>query len=336
MTKQRRLLFCGYLLLSLIFGACQPIRADAPAAVECTDEDKINLVRAYEERFRNDDAQGVADLFTEDAVFAFDPIPHMERVSGKYKVPFIVRVDGRQAIKEMFDVLNSLDAGLIFDTPRVQEDTVIVSGKQTSSISPDYGTPGTEMAGTQMIVVRNCKIATARFIISQAALDAMPAEAAEAAARCEDHYKSSLFQRFLNGVWDGNAELAMLPWAADAVLRFDGLPRWDEASQSYVIDPAAEQKATGLSEIEQLLDLMITQETQITPDMTAQVIKGNTLTLPVVTVQQKPSLEFQALPLTEVAGIYTATFNNHCEIATLDYVYPAETLQMLTTAKVNQ
>ncbi|MEZ4731975.1 MAG: nuclear transport factor 2 family protein [Caldilineaceae bacterium] len=320
-------------LLLLVGSACQPIRPEAAIAEECTDEDKINLLRAYEERFRNDDAQGVADLFTEDAVFAFDPSPYMERASGIYKVPFVARADGREGIKAMFDLLNSLDAGVVFDTPRVQEDTVIASGKQTSSMSPDYGTPGTEMAGTQMIVVRNCSIATSRFIISQAALDAMPAEAAEAAARCEDRYKSSLFQRFLNGVWDGNAELAILPWAANAVLRFDGLPRWEEASQAYIVDPETAQQATGLPEIEPLLATMIEQQTGITPHLDVQQIEGLTLTLPVTVTQFNPSPDFSALPLTELGGVYTATFNDQCEVAALDFVYSEETLQRLNEAK---
>jgi len=329
------------LIIALLFlftlSACQPVRPEAAKVTkECTDGDKITLARTFEASFHKKDAEGLTALFTDDGVFAFDPSPYLDRTTGKYKVPFVIHVEGHKAIKSLIDVIFSLNGGDVYDSIRVQEDTVVALGNQVSSMSPAFGTPGDKMAGTEIIIVRDCKIASARFIISQEALDAMPAEAAAAAAKCEDSYKSAIFQRFVNGLWNGDLELASLPWAEDAIFRFDGLPRFDAATKAYVVDPALEQKAAGLPEIQDLLKTMIAQQTGITLTMESQQIKGATLTISDTTTQFNPSSEFKALPLPELAGVYTATFNKQCEIATLDHVYTQATLKKLTVAKAKK
>lgn len=322
------------LLLAAILSACQPIQPEAALqATECSDDAKIALLRQWEERFRTDDVDIVDTLFTKDAIFAFDPSPYPDRTSGKYQSPYVIHVEGHEAIKDLLGVIDSLDGGVTLDEIRVQEDMMVGIGHQTSSQSPAFGTPGTEMPGTQLALVRNCKLAMVRFVISQAGLDAMPAEAAEAAARCEDPYKSFVFQRFINGLWNWDIALAGLPWAEDAVFRLDGVPRYDEATKSYRIDPATAQTAANFSEIQPILAAMIEQQTGITPDIAAEQIDGLTLTLPVTITQFNPSPEFSALPLTELGGVYTATFNDQCEVATLDFAYSEETLQRLNEAK---
>ena len=322
------------LLLLALLSACQPIRPEAAVTQECNDDDKIALLRAWENRFITDDIDIVDTLFTNDAVFAFDPSPYQDRATGQYKSPFVIHVEGHEAIKNLLGVIDSLDGGVSLDEVRVQEEMLVALGRQTATQSPAFGTPGTEMAGTQLAIVRNCKLAMVRFVISQAALDAMPAEAAEAAARCEDSYKSFIFQRFINGLWNGDVAMAGLPWAEDAVFRLDGLPSYNATDKTYKIDPATEQKATGLAEIQPILTAMVEQQVGITPNLEAEQIDGLTLTLPVTVTQFNPSPEFSQLPLTEVRGVYTATFNNQCEIAMLDFVYTEETLQNLTEAKI--
>ncbi|MFN8496199.1 MAG: nuclear transport factor 2 family protein [Caldilineaceae bacterium] len=331
-----RLLIVALLALFAL-SACQPIRPEATKATkECTDADKIALARAYEAGFQKGDANTLVALFTDDGVLAFDPSPHLDRTTGKYKAPPVIHVEGHEAIKNLIDVIFSLHGGVVYDSLRVQEDMVVALGNQVSPMSPIFGTPGDKMGGTMIFLIRDCKIATARFVISQAALDAMSTEAAAVGAKCEDKYKSAVFQRFVMGLWNGDLDLATVPWAEDAVLRFDGLPRFDAATQAYVIDPAVEQKATGLPQIQDLLKTMIAQQTGITLTLETQQIKGATLTISDTTTQFNPSPEFKALPLPELAGIYTATFNKRCDIATLDHVYPQATLKKLTEAKARK
>ena len=329
--KRIQIMLLAAVLIATL-SACQPIQPESAAQAR-SDADKIALVRAWEERFVSDNIDIVDTLFTKNATFAFDPSPSPDRSTGKYNAPVAIHVEGHEAIKNILSVIDSLGGGVTIGQPRIQDEFVIAPGIQTATQSPAFGTPGTEMPGTFLMKVTDCKASMIRFVISQEALDAMPAEAEVVGARCEDSYKSFVLQRFINGLWNGDAALAGLPWSEDATFRFDGLPLYDEANKSFTIDPARELKASGWAEIDKVIATLITEQTGITPDMAAEKIDGSTLTLPFSLTQYNPSPEFGALSLTDLAGLFTATFTDRCEISNLDLTYPQATLDALNQAK---
>lgn len=322
-------------LLAFLLSACQPIQpVAANATAECTDADKLNLLRTYEERFRNDDPAGVAALFTEHAVFAFDPAPRLDQTSGKYQSPFVAHAEGRQAIQEMFTLLIALDAGVVFDSMRVQEDTVVAYGKQTSSMAPQFGQPTTEISGTQIIVVRNCQIATARFVLSQAALDALPAAEEAAAAQCADDYKVALFMRYLNGINGGDTMLAAFPWADDAQAEFERAPEFDAATQSYRSPELLQVQ--GIDQIKGIIDAFIGIPLYKTADLSSAVVDGSTLTMNVTLSSPSFTGEPWLLPVDAIEGNYTVTFNTQCKVATVKWALVEGTAAQLTALKQKQ
>jgi hypothetical protein len=327
--------FLALWLMAFLVSACQPIQpVAATAAVECTDADKLKLLRTYEERFRNDDAAGVAALFTEDGVFAFDPAPRLNPESGEYYVPFVAHVEGRQQIEEMFTLLNSLDADVVFDTMRVQEDTVVAYAKQSSSLAPEYGQPTTEISGTQIIVVRDCQIATARLVLAQEALDALPAAEQAANAQCADDYKVAVFMRYLNGINGSDVSLAALPWADDAQAEFERAPELDAATQSYRSpDPLQVQ---GIDEIKGIINAFIGIPLYKTVDRSSVVVNGSTLTMNVTLSSPSFTGEPWLLPVEAIEGGYTVTFNDQCKVATVKWALVEGTADQLTALKQKQ
>lgn len=243
-----------------------------------------------EQRYISDDLEIVDTLFTKNAVFAFDRFALPDRSTGKYNAPTVIHVEGHEAIKGITSVVDSLGGGITIGQPRIQDEFVIAPGIESASQSPAFGTPGTEIPGTFIMKVTDCSFDDEICHLSGST--GCDASRSRSCGCCETVTKSFVLQRFINGLWNGDAALAGLPWVKMPPFAVRGLPLYDEASKSFAIDPARELQASGLAEIDKVIATLITEQTGITPDMAAEKIEGSTLTLPFSLTQYNPSPEF--------------------------------------------
>lgn len=326
----------GILLVVILASACQPIRPEAAlSGSQCTEQDKVNVVQAYVNGVNNNDADAAVHAFLEDAVYSLDTGPRPDPVTGKYVSPDTIEFSGHDQIKWLmqFFVDNNIDKTIL--STQVNGDSMVVNAQYDAPDNVIFGTPATrDINFVYTIEIKDCKIAHLHMTYPEEQLAAFVEDAKKLDAECSDEYKSLVFQQYITGIDNGDPILAALPYAKDTHYEFQPIPVWSETDQRYINKPLNTYE--GSEAFRPIIDYFISIMLYKVLDLSSLSLNGNTLNVQATLSSDSFSGEPWLLPVTELQGAYTITFNDQCKIADLKWQLAEGSADNLTELKMNK
>lgn len=305
------------LLVTLLTTACRPIQPLPTSNSPCSDADKISLLQQYAEAFKKQDAESGVALFLANGKLGGTAGPIADNPTGEYTT-YPVEFKGQEEISGIIHWFIE-GAGITNDilAPVVHGDTVTSHATVRSPWWLTHGIPAREADAILTMKVKDCKIAEMYWEFPAETLAAMPLSAKDLAAKCSADYKRDLFQDYINGMNEADNRLAAYPFADNAQLMFEAIPMLDAATQTYKSDPPS--VIDGRAAFKPVIDSFISHEMVNTLDEKSITVNGSTLQ--VNTTISTPHLKDEPwfLPVTDINGAYTATFNDACLISDLKF-----------------
>jgi CubicO group peptidase (beta-lactamase class C family) len=172
------------------------------------------------------------------------------------------------------------------------------------------------------------------FVLLASACQPIQPQAA-AIRPCTDQDKLAAYQEYVDGGNSYNIYLAVHPLADDVKWRNDFPPVFDEATQSYKIDPTQEQLFEGRAAFRAAIIQLMDAKVQETIDPDSIQINGQTLTVNYI-ASTPIYKEYLNLPLNDLRAMDTVEYDENCQITSIHSVYLPEALAELNKAKKAQ
>jgi len=328
----RHKLLAVALPIVLLLSACQPIQPEqASTDSACTDAAKIALLQTYVDSYRDKDPEAAVALFLPDAQLTGTGGPVLDMATGEYSM-YDVEFNGEAEILGIVQwfVEGAHLTNTIHD-PVVQGNTVTAPGVVGTPFFFAHAIPATELDLIFTMEVVDCKIAHLDWKYTEETMAALPAAAEAMASTCADDYKLGVLQSYVSGINEGDKALAAWPYAKNTHFEFEMIPQLDPATETYTSDPPL--VLNNLEEFKAVIDYFIEISLSKTLDESSIAISGPTLAVSSTLSTPLLTGEPWFLPVTEVNGKYTVTFDENCKIVDLMYSQEAGIAETLTALR---
>ena len=328
----QRKLITIVLPIVLLLSACQPIQPE-PASSDraCTDADKIALLQSYADAYRDKDPAAAVALFLPDAKLTGTGGPVLDMATGEYAM-YDVEFNGQDEILGIVQwFIEGAHLTNVIRDPVVQGDTVTAPGVVGTPFFFAHAIPAKELDLIFTMAVVDCKIAHLDWKYTAETMAALPAAAEAMASTCADDYKLGILQSYISGINEADSALAAWPYAQNAHFEFERIPQLDAATETYQSEPPL--VLNNLEEFKAVIDYFIEITLNKHLDEQSVAIAGPTLAVGATLSTPLLTDEPWFLPVTELNGKYTVTFDENCKIADLLYTQEAGIAEKLTALR---